>query len=341
MSKEFSNYIDRDGKLNFSNASGEIFLEAFKKVELFPPAKQLSEKTYDGYNKDLTSFTLFLHRENIKLKEVNVITVQDYQAYLMKQYAARSVVRKLTILKRLVSFGYKTNFYSFSMSEWIEKPKVPKYHFSSKSDQKRKEIRELDLEAAKIIINALDDVVETTRKERDMLKSRNRLLGYFLLTTGMRASEIVGLYWSDVIKKKDRLLVEFKGKGNKFRKIPLNERVVEEMFLYRKLLGYSENFLEDERPIFIAFSRNKNEQLSYDTLYKLIKKVVKRVEANKHISPHWFRHTFITSLLEQDVPLAVVKELAGHSDISTTNLYLERLNENTVEREYDKVDFGI
>lgn len=341
MSKEFSRFIGSDGKFNFNNASTDIFLEAFKKVELFPPSKELSSYTKRSYNEDIEDFKEFLLKENIQLSEINVITVQDYQAYLMEKFAARSVRRKLGILKRLVTFGYKTNFYSFSMSEWIQNPKVPKYHFSSKAGQNRKEIREMSLETANILIAALDEVVQTKRKERDVLKSRNRFLGYLLLTTGMRAREIIGLHWSDVLKQKNRYFIEFKGKGNKFRKIPVNEKVVEEMFLYRTLLGYSEDFSVDERPIFIAFSRNKNEQLSYDTLYKLIKKVVKHVSANSHISPHWFRHTFVTSLLEQDVPLAIVKELAGHSDISTTNLYLERLNENTVEKEYDKVDFGI
>ncbi|MCK2000087.1 tyrosine-type recombinase/integrase [[Brevibacterium] frigoritolerans] len=341
MSQEFKIYIDENGKFNFSGAPSTIFEKAFKKVELFPPTKKLSDNTVKAYTEDLDVFFNFLLEENIPLSEVNVMTIQDYQAYLMKKYAARSAKRKLGILKRLVTFGYKTNFYSFTMSDWIQNPKVPKHHFSSKSGQKRKEIREMSLETAKIIIAALDDVVITKRKERDVLKARNRLLGYILLTTGMRASEITNLYWDDFLKEKGRFFIEFKGKGNKFRKIPLNEKVVEEMLLYRRLLGYSDDLVGDTRPVFIAFSVNKNEKLGYDSLYKLIKKVVRLVEANEHISPHWFRHTFVTTLLEQDTPLAIVKELAGHSDISTTNLYLERMNETAVVNEYDKVDFGI
>lgn len=341
MSQEFKIYIDENGKFNFSGAPSTIFEKAFKKVELFPPTKKLSDNTVKAYTEDLDVFFKFLLDENIPLSEVNVMTIQDYQAYLMKNYAARSTKRKLGILKRLVTFGYKTNFYSFTMSDWIQNPKVPKHHFSSKSGQKRKEIREMSLETAKIIIAALDDVVITKRKEKDVLKARNRLLGYILLTTGMRASEIINLHWDDVLKEKGRFFIEFKGKGNKFRKIPLNGKAVEEMLLYRRLLGYSEDLVGDTRPVFIAFSVNKNAKLGYDSLYKLIKKVVKLVEANPHISPHWFRHTFVTTLLEQDTPLAIVKELAGHSDISTTNMYVERMNESAVANEYDKVDFGL
>lgn len=346
MSKEFSSYIGTDGKFNFKNAPVEIFISAFKKIDLFPASKpDLSKYTITAYKEDLEDFLNFVASEKLTLKEINVITIQDYQGYLQKKFSPRSVRRKLGILKRLVKFGYRYKFFSFSMAEEIINPKVPRHHFSSKSGENKREKRELDLHTAKILIAALDDIVQTKRKERDVLKSRNRLLGYFLLTTGMRSREIINLSWSNVLIIKNRYFVEFRGKGNKFRKIPLNDMLLNELYTYRKLLYNNTDFQKDNRPIFIAFSRNKNEQLSYDSLYKLIKKVVKHVssqkEINNHISPHWFRHTFVTSLLEQDVPLAVVKELAGHSDISTTNLYLEALNEDTLTTEYDKVDFGI
>lgn len=346
MSKEFSSYIGTDGKFNFKNAPAELFISAFKKINLFPASKpDLSQNTIKAYNEDVDDFLNFITSEGLTLKEINVITIQEYQAYLQGKFSPRTVRRKLGILKRLVKFGYQYKYFSFSMAEEIENPKVPRLHFSSKAGENKKEIRELDLHTAKILIAALDDIVQTKRKERDALKSRNRLLGYFLLTTGMRSREIINLSWSDVLVKKKRHFVEFRGKGGKFRKIPLNDKLLNELYNYRKLLGINTEFQKDNRPIFIAFSRNKNEQLSYDSLYKLIKKVVKHVSSqkdiNNHISPHWFRHTFVTSLLEQDVPLAVVKELAGHSDISITNLYLERLNEDTVTTEYDKVDFGL
>ncbi|MFP7486499.1 tyrosine-type recombinase/integrase [Priestia filamentosa] len=345
MSKQFNKYIEKDGRFNFSQAPSEAFLEAFRKVDLFPPSKKLSEHTIKGYERDIGDFISFLSSHNITLKEINVITIQDYQAFLADEYAARSARRKIGILKRLVKFGYMTGFFSFSMTDWIQNPKVPKYHYSSRSGQETKEVRELDLHTAKMIISSLDEIVLTTRSEREALKSRNRLLGYFLLTTGMRASEIINLHYTHILKQKGRYFVEFKGKGNQFRKIPLNKQLTEELMNYRKLLNYEEDILEDERPIFVAFSRNKMDKLSYDSLYKLIKKVVKHVSTkervNQHISPHWFRHTFITNLLEQDVPLAIVKELAGHSDIAITNLYIERMNENTVEKAYDQVNFGL
>lgn len=341
MTTEFTKYIDKNGKFDFKGAPQSIFVEAFKKMELFRSSKELSNNTIISYQKDLDDILKFSAEQQIRLNEINVFTLTDYQAFINKKYAARSALRKLNILNRLVKFGYKTNYFAISMAEWIEKPKIPKYHYSKKSGEKRKEIRELDLETAKILINALEEIVVTKNKYRDILKLRNKLIGLFLLTTGLRAREVVGLLWNDVFKVRGRLCIEFAGKGNKERRIPLSPETSEYLLEYRRMLGYTNDYSDDSRPIFISFSRNINQQMNYDGLYKAVKAAVNKVAANGNISPHWFRHTFITLLLEQDVPLAIVKELAGHSDISTTNLYLERMNEKTVESEFDKVDFGL
>lgn len=345
MSKEINHYIDKEGKFNFSKASSESFLTAFKEVELFDPSKELSDYTLRAYNEDIDTFLNFIDNEKVNLKDINIITIKKYQMYLSEKFAARTARRKLGILKRILIWGYKTEFYSYSMSDWIKNPKVPKYHYSSKNNQQRKELRQLDVETARILISALDKIVLTKRTEREPLKARNRLLGFFLLTTGMRAREVISLKWTDIFKKNEGTFVIFNGKGNKERAIPLTPPLLRELQTYRNLLaeysGCSTSYYGDESPIFISFSRNKNEQMSYDNLYKTIKKAVQYVGANTHISPHWFRHTFVTQLLEQDTPLAIVKELAGHEDISTTNLYLERMSDKSLTTAIDKVDFGL
>ncbi|OLN21606.1 hypothetical protein BTO30_14080 [Domibacillus antri] len=80
-------------------------------------------------------------------------------------------------------------------------------------------------------------------------------------------------------------------------------------------------------------------RLSYAALYKIVKEAVSLAGSDSAVSPHWFRHTFVTSLLEQDVPLAVVKDLAGHADISITNLYLERIQEDRMHDHLKNVRF--
>ncbi|MBI0579453.1 site-specific integrase [Neobacillus cucumis] len=91
--------------------------------------------------------------------------------------------------------------------------------------------------------------------------------------------------------------------------------------------------MQDTSPLFFALY-NKNEprvnkkRLSYPALFKIVKEAVQLAGKNLSVTFHWFRHTFVIPLLENDVHLAVVKDRTGHSDVSTTNIYLERINCN-------------
>ncbi|WP_456363861.1 tyrosine-type recombinase/integrase [Priestia aryabhattai] len=345
-------YIEADGRFNFNGAPDEIFIEAFKNVKLFPPSKSLSKSTVKAYNDDLNDFISFVYKKNSSLGKVNVIIIQEYHAYLASNFAKRSMERKLGILKRFVSFGYSANFYSSSMVEYVEKPPRSKFLTSDQVGTGKAERRKLDLEKALIIIDALEEVVKTPRKQRVVLITRNKLIGYILLTGGLRSRELINLRWTDIVKQRDReenrifYSLDFIGKGKKPRRVPLGQKVIDGLIKYREALNtvygnYSRDFNNDDRPIFISTSREVLSQLSYQALYKIIKDAVIIADSNPGVSPHWFRHTFVTQLLEQDVPLAIVKDLAGHSDIATTNLYLESMNDKTVNREYSKVDFGI
>lgn len=83
-------------------------------------------------------------------------------------------------------------------------------------------------------------------------------------------------------------------------------------------------------------TRREKKRMTYPALYKIVKSAVDLAGKNSNISPHWFRHTFVTLMLESDVPLAVVKDWAGHSDISTTNMYLGRVNQDNAHKHLGK-----
>ena len=85
-------------------------------------------------------------------------------------------------------------------------------------------------------------------------------------------------------------------------------------------------------------TRLNKKRLTYPALYKIVKEAVLMAGRNARVTPHWFRHTFVTTLLENDVPLAVVKDWAGHLDISTTNIYLERVNQDNTHVHLNKVN---
>jgi integrase/recombinase XerD len=131
------------------------------------------------------------------------------------------------------------------------------------------------------------------------------------------------------------LVVDVIGKGKKERTIPVFDDVKETLFTYRQALNETTELSPfDTDPLFYSikeyYRTGEKKRLSYTTLYRTIKSAVYKVKGNASISPHWFRHTFITNSLANDVPLAVVKQVVGHSSIATTNVYLEKLQEDTV-----------
>jgi integrase/recombinase XerD len=177
------------------------------------------------------------------------------------------------------------------------------------------------------------------------LEKRNFLIGYLLYTTGLRASELLSLNWGSFrYNQKGYLYADVIGKGKKPRSIPIRDETKEILFNYRTSIGESvEVNIEDTGPLFFALYNKKNtlsnkKRLTYPALYKIVKEAVHLAGKNLKVTPHWFRHTFVTLLLENDVPLAVVKDWAGHSDISTTNIYLERVNQDNSHVHLNKVN---
>ncbi|WP_342043594.1 tyrosine-type recombinase/integrase [Bacillus sp. OTU2372] len=206
------------------------------------------------------------------------------------------------------------------------------------------QVRELNQREAEFLISFFPKIVRATRN-REQLEKRNLLIGYLLYTTGLRASELLSLNWGSFrYNRKGFLFVDIIGKGNKPRSIPIRDETKDILFSYRKSMGETiEIDIQDTSPLFFALY-NKNEpivnkkRLSYPALYKIVKEAVQLAGKNLSVTPHWFRHTFVTLLLENDVPLAVVKDWAGHSDISTTNIYLERINQDNSYIHLNKVN---
>ncbi|MDN4075971.1 tyrosine-type recombinase/integrase, partial [Fictibacillus terranigra] len=205
------------------------------------------------------------------------------------------------------------------------------------------QLRELNQEDAELLISYFPKIVKTDTY-RKQLQTRNLLIGYLLYTTGLRASELLNLNWGSFRKnRRGNLLVDVIGKGNKPRTIPIKQETKNLLFSYREVLYESTDInMQDTSPLFYSVynkekTRFEKKRLTYPALYKIVKSAVKLAEQNTAISPHWFRHTFVTVMLENDVPLAVVKDWAGHSDISTTNMYLERINQNNMDLHLEKV----
>ncbi|MDQ6598852.1 integrase [Bacillus salipaludis] len=341
--------LDENRNLTLEDSSEQDFLELFFLEKIFPQDKKLSPHTIKAYRSDAKTLLTFLTDHSLSFRDIGFPEVKAYNKFIKEKYAAKSAIRKLEFFRRVLDFGYETQFYKAHLSTWITKPVSKKGHYiieETRHDeaQTRVQVRELNQKEAEFLISFFPKIVKATRN-REQLEKRNLLIGYLLYTTGLRASELLSLNWGSFrYNRKGFLFADVIGKGNKPRSIPIRDETKDILFSYRKSMGESvEINMQDTNPLFFAIY-NKNvpivnkKRLTYPALYKIVKEAVHLAGNNLKVTPHWFRHTFVTLLLENDVPLAVVKDWAGHSDISTTNIYLERINQDNSYLHLNKVN---
>jgi len=325
--------LDENNDLNLERVSDEQFVNLFFSIKIMK--RTLSPHTIRSYNQDMRSILSFFYEKEISLKSIGFMEVKLFNEEMINKYANRTAARKLEFFRRMLEFGHATHFYPSLYTTWIEKPSIAKGHYSDKEKTNRTEYRELSDREAQVIVDALELAVRSPKHEKQF-KARNRLIGMLLYMSGMRSSELLSLNWGSFREdRRGNLVVDVIGKGKKERTIPVFDDVKEVLFAYRQALGETTELSPfDTEPLFYSikayYASGEKKRLSYTTLYRAVKTAVYKVKGNESISPHWFRHTFITNSLANDVPLAVVKQVVGHSSIATTNVYLEKLQEETV-----------
>lgn len=336
--------LDGDRNLSLEHCTDEEFLEYFFAIGILKDNRMFSAHTIKAYRSDAKTLLSFLAAHALSFRDIGFPEVKTFNRLMIESYKPKSALRKLEFFRRFLEFGFNTHFYSTRLSVWIQKPHIQKGHVAD-SNGNRTTMRELSTHEAKVIIDCFSKAVKT-QKNRPQIEARNRLIGFLLLTLGIRASELIQLNWGS-FRRNNRgdLLVDVLGKGGKERTLPILDETEAILFEYRTICGDSTDISPNVTdPLFYSIYNRidpgaNKKRLSYAALYKIVKEAVNLAGSNPSVSPHWFRHTFVTSLLEQDVPLAVVKDLAGHADISVTNLYLERIQEDRMHDHLKNVRF--
>lgn len=272
-------------------------------LEYCEKQKRLDKKTLKAYRIDLRQFSK-LH-SGIAIMEIDIKILEQYIAELHELYKPKTVKRKIASLKAL--------FHYLEYREIIDRNPFNKMmiHFREPITLP-KTIPLHTIEAFLSTIYKFRENAKTTYQKKNAL--RDAAIVEMLFATGMRISELCNLKISDVNLYDGSILIY--GKGNKERLIQIGNAAVIQI-----LAEYKEQFLLNTATCDNFFVNSSGKALSDQTVRRMIKKYTELASIDQHITPHMFRHTFATSLLEADVDIRYIQEMLGHSSINITEIY--------------------
>jgi tyrosine recombinase XerC len=273
--------------------------------------RNASVHTITNYNVDFEMFKAFLGDRDIS--SIDHLVLRRFLAELRtKNYAKRTVARKLASLRSLFRFLYREGLIKKNPITAISTPKL---------DKKLPVFLDVD-KIAKLLQCPSDDNVAGLR---------DRALMETLYSTGIRVSELVGLDVDDV----DFIsgVVKVLGKGSKERIVPIGEPALKAMRKYiEKRQEDTGDAVKDKDAVFLSKSGRR---LSDGTVRRVISKNIRTCSIVEKISPHSLRHSFATHLLDRGADLRSVQELLGHMNLSTTQIYTH-VTMDRLKTVYDK-----
>lgn len=274
--------------------------------------KGLSKNTIYSYLRDLIAFSNFIGEEYEinQIENINKEHIHLYLKELSKTNCTNSISRKLVSLRMLYIFLVKENIVKENLMSSFTLPKRDKKLPIVLSQEE--------------MIEILDGIIVC-----DAISSRNRCMVELLYATGMRISELLNLTLKDLNIKMG--FIKVIGKGNKERMIPIGSYVGEILEQYINDYRAEFNIKNDS----LLFFNNHGQRLSREEFYSILQTIVNSTSITKKVSPHTFRHTFATHLLENGADLRSIQELLGHSDISTTTIYTHISNQK-IRSEYQQ-----
>lgn len=260
--------------------------------------KSLSHNTVEAYLTDLDKLFAYLKLEEIDLTDVTLENLETFSAGLHDiGIHSRSQARILSGVRSFFRFLVLEGYLAQDPSELLESPQIGRHLPDVLS------VEEIDS-----LIGAID---RTSREGQ-----RNRAILETLYSCGLRVSELCNLRLSDLYLKEKFIRVE--GKGSKQRLVPISSRAIHELQLY--FADRNQGLIKPGYEDFVFISRfGKN--ISRIMVFHIIKELAEQIGLKKAISPHTFRHSFATHLLEGGANLRAIQCMLGHESIGTTEIY--------------------
>lgn len=278
--------------------------------------KSLSDNSVDSYLRDIKRLAIFSSEKKTNANDIDLHFLNNFLDNLEKVkpkdemdllLSARSQARIISGIKAFYFFLIQEEVISEDPTTLLEAPKIGRKLPEVLS------VQEIDL---------IQSVIDLSKPEGH----RNKAIVETLYSCGLRVSELTGLKISDIHFKEGFILVT--GKGSKQRIIPIGERAIDEILFYmehyRKDLKVNEEFSD------ILFLNRRGKQLTRVMIFTIVKNLAKEAGITKNVSPHTFRHSFATHLVEGGADLRAVQEMLGHESIITTEIYTH------IDREYLK-----
>ncbi len=269
--------------------------------------KSLSGNSVEAYLRDLDKLIQFIETIDPKLSPSD-ITYNFLQSFLKwindLGMSARSQARIISGIKAFYKYLIIEDYINVNPAELIESPKIG---------------RKLPDVLSNDEINKLISCIDLSKDEG----SRNKAIIETLYSCGLRVSELVNMKLTDINFNNE--FIKITGKGDKERLIPIGSIALKYIKIYFEHSRSKISINEGNENI--VFLNRRGSRLSRVMIFMIVKDLAKKAHINKNISPHTFRHSFATELIERGADLRAVQEMLGHESITTTEIYTHISNE--------------
>lgn len=261
----------------------------------------LSKNSISNYVLDLQKLVGFLDAHDVHENPIKISreTVQQFVYEVAKSLNPRSQARIISGLKGFFNYLIFEDYRPDNPMDLIETPKIG---------------RKLPDTLSVDDINDLISAIDLSKPEGE----RNRAILETLYGCGLRVSELVNLKLSDLYF--DEGFIKVTGKGNKQRFVPISDINIKYIELYRNEIRVHLP-IQKEHEDFVFLNR-RGKQLTRAMIFTVIKQLAEKIGLKKNISPHTFRHSFATHLLENGADLRAIQQMLGHESITTTEVYM-------------------
>ncbi|WP_158976289.1 site-specific tyrosine recombinase XerD [Cellulophaga sp. L1A9] len=261
----------------------------------------LSENSISSYSLDLQKLLLFLETNKIVTSPIKIDKhiVQQFVYEISKDVNPRSQARIISGLKSFFNYLVFEDYRTDNPLELIESPKTGRKLPDTLSEDE---------------INDLIAAINLSTPEGE----RNRAILETLYGCGVRVSELINLKISDLFFEED--FIKVTGKGDKQRFVPISDINKKYISLYKNEIRVHLNIQKGFEDI--LFLNRRGKQLTRAMIFTIIKQLAVKIDLKKTISPHTFRHSFATHLLENGADLRAIQQMLGHESITTTEVYM-------------------